>query len=156
VELSDAGQTAVARLAAALDKPAGQKWPDAVLDDVLAILVLATAPLDALDPIEEAILASFSARIALPADASGQLLAAKIGDHFAKHPLPIALATEVSAALKELMSTNNAAHAAAALGTAAGKDAKVPVGQRDGAAGSLRMGVMGRFALAVPPKAPPK
>lgn len=152
MELSDAGQNAVARLQAALQggpQPGGA-WPSDVVDDVLAIVVLAAAPLDELNPIEEAILAAFARRIGMTDGADANALAQKIGEHFVQHPLPTALATEVHAALGEMLKTNSANEAAAqALGTAAGKDAKVPVGQRAAADGATKMGVLGRFALHV-------
>jgi len=149
MDLSDAGTTAIKRLQAALESgPGSGKWPDDVLDDVLAILVLSSAPLDELNAIEEAILASFARRIGMTDSPDPKLLGAKIGEHFVKHPLPVALATEVHAALKEMLQTNSSNEkAAAALGAAAGKDAKVPVAQREAVAGATKMGVMGRFAL---------
>jgi hypothetical protein len=155
VELSDAGQNAVARLKVAIDKPEGQKWPERVLDDVLAILVLATAPLDELDAIEEAILAGLSIRAGIldperKAPITGKEMADKIGAYFVANPLPNALMVEVNAALRELLSTNNAEKAAAAIASA--HDSKVPVSQRAATEGSTRMGVMGRFGLSVPPK----
>lgn len=151
MDLGNPGQEAVRRLAAALEDDTGKaRWPDAVIDDVLAVLVLASAPLDALDPIEEYILAGFSARIGLSAEPTAVELAEKIGAWFVKNPLPEALARDVAEGLRELLSPNNAAAAAAALGAA--EESKVPVAQRAAAAGSTRMGVMGRFGLSVPPK----
>jgi hypothetical protein len=147
IELSDAGQQAVTRLARALEGPDGKpRWPDAVLDDALAVLVLSSAPLDALDPIEEAILASFAAHIGVTDKPTGADLGQKIGLYFQKNPLPDALATEMSAALRELLTGANAEDAARALGAAT--DSKVPVHQRAPVAGSARMGVMGRFAFS--------
>lgn len=151
MELSDAGQQAVQKLAAALERR--PPWPDAVLDDALAIIVLATAPLDELDPIEESILASFAARVAAVGGEgtlkAGDALARGIGAYFAKNPLPEALAKDMTAALKELEAKGNADKAVAALGAAQGAESKVPVNQRAPVDGAQRMGVMGRFAFNV-------
>jgi hypothetical protein len=148
MELSDAGQQSVARLTAALEGP---PWPPEILDDALAVLVLSSATLDALDPIEEAVLAAFAQRIGLSSSPSAQELVQKIGAWFVTHPLPESLAQAMTSALREVFATNSGA-AAAALGAAQDAANKVPVEQRAAAQGSTRMGAMGRFALQGPAK----
>lgn len=155
VELSDHGQEAVAQLRAALeatDAAGAPLHPDDVTGDALAVLVLATAPLDELDVVEEALLARFAARIGLEPGHGGAELARLIDQHFQQSPLPAGLSSSMNAVLRALVKGHNGEAAAAALGAATGGVSKVPVGQREGADGSTRMGVMGRFALQVPPK----
>jgi hypothetical protein len=143
MEISDVGQQAVARLSVALDKIKDNQQAS----DLIAILLLATAPLDALNPIEEALLAGFAQRADITGPIASDEAAKRIAAYFAKNPLPNDVAKDVSGVLRDLLAVNNAEKAVAALGKAATAADRVPVEQRQADPGALRMGVMGRFAF---------
>jgi hypothetical protein len=149
MELSDAGQQAARRLVAAVQDA---RVSDAHAADALAMVVLAVAPLDELDAVEQSLLAGLAFRAGVAgADSKDALV--KIDAYFQAHPLPDDLAKEITAVLREVLaSSDGGEQAAAALGAAADAASKVPVQQRAPTAGAQRMGVMGRFGLTTTKK----
>ena len=148
MDLTDAGHAAAKRLAEAVEDP---NISDAAASDALALAILAVSPLDDLDAIEQSLLAGFAQRAGIDA-ADAASAALKIDAYFQSHPLPGDLASTMTAVLRELLATNNAVEAAAALGSAADAASKVPVAQRGAVEGAQRMGVMGRFGLSADKK----
>lgn len=144
MELSNASREATRQLRELIEEAA---LPQDALADLLGVLVLASAPLDALDAVEKALLGRLAGRLGVDGSTAPAEVAARLDAHLQSHPLPRSILSPLNVLLRDLITADGgSAQRAALIGGAASASDKVPVGQREGE-GGVRLGVLGRFAL---------